>query len=72
MDGEVEELARRIRDRRRSLELTQDALADLAGCSQRFVRAVESGKPGVRLEKFLDVVRVLGLAVELVPRKGGG
>jgi y4mF family transcriptional regulator len=70
MDGEVEKLARRIRDRRRSLKLTQDALADLAGCSQRFVRALESGKPGVRLEKLLDVIRVLGLEIELVPRKG--
>lgn len=72
MKGEVEKLARRIRDRRRSLKLTQDALADLAGCSQRFVRAVESGKPGVRLEKLLDVIRVLGLEIELVPRKGSG
>ncbi len=69
MDHDIEKLAQRIRDRRRSLELTQDQLADLAGCSQRFVRAVESGKPGVRLEKVLDLVRVLGLAIELVPRK---
>ncbi len=69
VENDIERLAARIRDRRRSLDLTQDQLADLAGCSQRFVRAVESGKPGVRLEKVLDLVRVLGLAIELVPRK---
>lgn len=69
MDNDTVRLARLIRDRRRALGLTQDALADLAGCSQRFVRALESGKPGVRLDKFLDVTRVLGLAIELVPRK---
>ncbi len=69
MDKDSVRLARLIRDRRRALGLTQDALADLAGCSQRFVRALESGKPGVRLDKFLDVTRVLGLAIELVPRK---
>jgi y4mF family transcriptional regulator len=69
VDKDSVRLARLIRDRRRALGLTQDALADLAGCSQRFVRALESGKPGVRLDKFLDVTRVLGLAIELVPRK---
>lgn len=69
MENESERLAALIRERRRALGLTQDALADLAGCSQRFIRALESGKPGVRLDKFLDVTRVLGLVIELVSRK---
>lgn len=68
MENESERLAALIRERRRALGLTQDALADLAGCSQRFIRALESGKPGVRLDKFLDVTRVLGLVIELVSR----
>ncbi|MEX0651100.1 MAG: type II toxin-antitoxin system Y4mF family antitoxin [Actinomycetota bacterium] len=65
MDVRVERLAEQIKDRRKALKLTQDELADLAGCSQRFVRALEAGKPGVRFDKFLDVIGVLGLEIEL-------
>ncbi len=60
-------LGRQIRERRRSLRLTQDELADLAGCSSRFVRALEVGKPSVRLDKVLDVLDVLGLDLQLTP-----
>lgn len=72
MDHRVERLGERIRDRRKSLELTQDQLADLAGCSQRFVRGLEAGKPGVRLDKFLDVAGALGLEIELGSRSDHG
>jgi HTH-type transcriptional regulator / antitoxin HipB len=68
-ENESNDLGRRVRDRRKSLRLTQDELADLAGCSSRFVRALEGGKPGVRLDKFLDVLNVLGLRLQLEPRR---
>ena len=55
-----------IRVRRRELRLTQDDLADLAGCSPRFIRSIESGKASVRLDMLLDVLSALG--VELVTR----
>lgn len=58
-------LGRQLRERRRSLRLTQDELADLAGCSPRFVRTLEVGKPSVRLDKVLDVLDVLGLDLKL-------
>jgi len=70
MDVRTEHLGDKLRQRRKSLGLTQDALADLADCSQRFVRALEAGKPGVRLDKFLDVADVLGFAIRLEPRTG--
>jgi y4mF family transcriptional regulator len=60
-------LGHQLRERRRSLRLTQDELADLAGCSPRFVRALETGKPSVRLDKVLDVLDVLGLDLLLAP-----
>lgn len=68
VDERVERLGQELRDRRKSLGLTQDAVADLAGCSQRFVRALEAGKPGVRLDKLLDVASVLGLVIEMSTR----
>ena len=64
----MDQIGEQIRARRRSLKLTQQELADLAGCSARFLGAVEAGKPGVRLDKVLDVVSALGLEVRLIPR----
>jgi y4mF family transcriptional regulator len=58
-----------IKERRRSLLLTQPELASLAGCSERFVRDLEAGKPGVRLDKLQDVLDVLGLELRLAVRK---
>jgi y4mF family transcriptional regulator len=59
--GRLATIGRQARDRRKALRLTQDDLADLAGCSSRFVRALEAGKTTVRMDKVLDVLDVLGL-----------
>lgn len=57
-----------VRARRRRLGLRQEELADLAGCSERFVHTLETGKQTVRLDKVLDVLAVLGLDLAVVPR----
>lgn len=62
------DLAAAARRRREQLGLRQEELADLAGCSERFVHMLESAKPTVRLDKVLDVFHVLGL--QLVVRRG--
>lgn len=54
--------------RRKSLHLTQKDLADLAGCSTRFIGALEAGKPSVRMDKLLDVLDVLGLELSATRR----
>ena len=64
------ELGLRMRERRRDLGLTQEALADLAGCSPRLVRLLETGRPGARLDKLQDVLETLGLELRLTPRGG--
>lgn len=61
------QLAAALRDRRRALRLTQQDVADLADVSVRFLHEVERGKPGVRLDKLLAVLRALGLHLELAP-----
>ena len=58
-----------VRSRRRDLHLRQDELADLAGVSERFVYALETGKQSVQLDKLLAVLSALGLHLEL--RRGG-
>lgn len=62
-------LAQQIRGRRKSLLLTQEQVAELAGCSTRFVRSLESGKPTVRLDKLLAVLDTLGLELSAQPRR---
>lgn len=59
-----------VRARRVRLGLRQEELAELAGCSTRFVHTVEAGKESLRLDKVLDLLEALGLG--LVVRRGRG
>jgi y4mF family transcriptional regulator len=63
-------LGEAVRRRRTELGLRQTDLAELGGCSQRFVHTVEQGKPTLRLDKLLDVLEVLGLGLSVVPGRG--
>ena len=45
------------------LGLRQEELAELAGCSTRFVHTVEAGKQSLRLDKLIDVLAALGLGL---------
>lgn len=57
-----------VRQRRKRLGVTQQALARMAGCGLVFVYNIEHGKPSLRFDKLLDVLDVLGL--ELVVTQG--
>ncbi len=67
---QLHELGPLVRERRRSLNITQETLADLAGCSKPFVIAVESGKTSLRLDKLWTLLKVLGLEVNVTDRNG--
>ncbi|MFN3242681.1 MAG: type II toxin-antitoxin system Y4mF family antitoxin [Planctomycetota bacterium] len=64
-------LGERLRQRRAELGLKQVDLAELAGCSTRFVHAAEAGKPTLRLDKLLQLLDVLGLRLVVEPAHGG-
>lgn len=64
-DSRLEPLAAAARTRRRALKLRQSEVADLAGCSERFVYTLERAKGSLRLDKVLDVLGVLGLGFEV-------
>ena len=64
-DSRLAPLAVSVRDRRRGLGLSRAQLADLAGCSVRFVHTVENAKPTLQFAKVLDVLDVLGLVFEV-------
>ncbi|MGF1661763.1 MAG: helix-turn-helix transcriptional regulator [Kineosporiaceae bacterium] len=62
-------LADDVKARRSALGLRQDELADLSGVSVRFVRALEHGKPTVRLDKVAAVLDALGLELRAELRR---
>lgn len=62
-------LAQTVRAQRVAERLTQADLADLSGVSERFVRSVERGKPTIRLESLLAVLRTLGLDLVITGRR---
>ncbi|MCK6506742.1 type II toxin-antitoxin system Y4mF family antitoxin [Myxococcota bacterium] len=68
MSDRASALGHAVRARRLRLGLRQDELAELAGCSARFVHTVEAGKETLRLDKLLDLLAALGLG--LVVRLG--
>lgn len=70
-DGDrMADLATAVRSRRSALRLRQEELADLAGCSERFVHTLERGKATLRFDKVLDVLEVLGLGLTVGPGHG--
>ena len=64
-------LRRAIRGRRKALALTQKELANYADVGVAFLYDLEKGKASVRLDKVLDVLRILGLQMVIVDGKGG-
>jgi len=57
--------------RRAALNLNQVDVAELAGCSTRFVHAAEAGKTTLRLDKLVAVLGVLGLDLAVRLSRGG-
>lgn len=60
---------RALRARRRALDLSQDAVAELIGVNRRVVGELERGKGSVRLEIALATAGALGLDLELRARE---
>lgn len=57
-----------LRERRRSLQLTQDDLALSIGVNRKVVGQLEGGKDGVRLDIVLRAARALGLNIGVETR----
>ena len=56
----ADQLVRFIKQRRKSLKMTQQDLADRAGVGLRFIRELEQGKKTVRLDKVNQVLALFG------------
>ncbi|MDY0100939.1 MAG: type II toxin-antitoxin system Y4mF family antitoxin [Bacilli bacterium] len=62
---DVKYIGNAVKERRKSLGLTQAYLAALSNTGVRFIIELERGKPTVQLHKVFDVLRVLNLKVEI-------
>lgn len=58
-------LIKQLKDRRESLQVTQDTLADISGVSLRALKQLESGKGNPTLETLSKLAEVLGLELSL-------
>lgn len=66
--ADVRALGTMIRQRRKALELRQDAVAMAAGVGVMFVSALERGKASAEVGKVLAVLNAVGLDVYLKTR----
>ena len=60
----VQEIGKRILDRRKQLGLTQEALAEKAEVTTQFVSYAESGKRAMRPENLLKISEALGVSAD--------
>jgi DNA-binding XRE family transcriptional regulator len=61
-----------LRERRRTLQLTQDDLALSIGVNRKVIGQLEGGKEGVRLDIVLRAARALGLNLGVETRGESG
>lgn len=59
-------LADFVKDKRKSVKLTQPELAQKAGVGLRFIRELEQGKETLRLDKVNQVLQLFGYEVGAV------
>jgi y4mF family transcriptional regulator len=61
-------LADFVKDKRKSVKLTQPELAEKAGVGLRFIRELEQGKETLRLDKVNQVLQLFGYEVGAVSK----
>ena len=61
-----------VREKRKSMGLTQVNAAGLLGVGVRFLSELENGKQSVSLEKVIQVMQGLGLQLLVETEKQGG
>ncbi|MDT8394132.1 MAG: helix-turn-helix transcriptional regulator [Bacteroidales bacterium] len=63
------DLANFVKEKRKSVQLTQPELAEKAGVGLRFLRELEQGKQSLRLDKVNQVLQLFGYEVGVVMKK---
>jgi y4mF family transcriptional regulator len=56
-----------LKEKRKSLNLTQEELAKKAGVGLRFIREMEQGKTTLRMDKVNQVLKLFGSELQPMP-----
>jgi y4mF family transcriptional regulator len=62
----IEDISTLVKKRRKELNLTQAECATFCGVGNRFLSELENGKESIHLGKALQVIRMLGLNVQII------
>lgn len=62
-------LAETLRKARKQQQLTQAELAQMVGLKQSSIAKIESSKADIPTQRFLEICRVLGYEIVLVPKE---
>lgn len=62
----LNEVGKRIMERRKKLGLTQEALAERSDLTTQFVSYAESGKRAMRPENLMKIASVLGVSTDYI------
>ena len=69
MNYSITHIAKQLKAERVAKGLSQRALSELAGVPQSHISKIENGTVDLRLSSLIELARVLGLELMLVPRK---
>ena len=67
----VNDISKFVRERRKSLNMTQPELAEKAGTGLRFIRDLEQGKKTLRMDKVNQVLALFGYELGTVKQERG-
>lgn len=66
----TEDISSIIKNRRKSLNLTQAECAVFCGVGVRFFSELENGKQSLHLGKVMQVLKMLGLKMQILENEG--
>jgi len=69
MNYTITHIANKLKAEREARGLSQRALSKLAGIPQSHISKIENGTVDLRLSSLIELARILGLELTLVPRK---
>ena len=64
------DLSKTVKGRRKSLKLTQAECASFCGVGVRFFSELENGKQSLHLSKVMQVLKMLGLKMQILENEG--
>jgi transcriptional regulator with XRE-family HTH domain len=66
--GALRDIGSRLKKSRKTLGLTQEQVADMAGLSRPRYREIEAGASAARTTTLINIGRALGLELMLIPQ----